>query len=342
MSDKKNKIKYMSRSDIESALSSIGENIRPVNLDAIKAQHPVAPAVKDGSVSEPKADRARGYFVTARKKFVYAVAALLAFAVLAGIPVGAIAYDSANTTELYIDSEESVKLVVSPRGTVRSAELLMSDDADIDIDNDIGNAASAAYQYGALSVISPISALALGSSTSSVAAADSSICDICGKLAELKGKEVSAAVDMVVSYMSDFDMLPDGCELIISTVGKNNSRAGKVAELARAAALKNKKAMLDEDTVTVLENIREAVKNISPAKLKFLKEAMAVSTGYTEKELRAFSAGYLRYLAKSAAGENSGTAVNRRISRYYEIYLRRLEKKAERRKAGNSEAGRGN
>jgi thiaminase len=137
-------------------------------------------------------------------------------------------------------------------------------------------------------------------------------------------------------------MLPDGCELIISTVGKNKNRAGKVAELARSAALAHRSGLLDEATVTVVENIRENIKNISPARQRFLKEAILAGTGYTEEELNSFSAGYLRYLVKLKNEGSYNPSVSRRAEKYYEIYLRRMAKKAAEKENSGRPKGQGN
>lgn len=331
------------RADIESALKNIGERTPQIDLEAVKAAHKVVPAEIIKDTDRPADVRAR-YAVPARRRFAYAIAAMLAIIILAGVPVGAVSYDVANTTELYIDAEDSVKLVVGPFGRVRSAELLSYDDVNIGeltaAAADIGTGkgflfGGQAKGFAALFAVSPAAVMA----TDTLSSTDGNDNEIADRLAELRGKKVSAAVDKLINYLADNDMLPEGCELIISTAGKNNKRAGKVAELARSAALTNQSGLLDGENVTVIENMREAGKNISPAKLRFLKEAIIAGTGYTEEELKNFSAGYLRYLAKIKAGGSESPSVSRRAEKYYEIYLRRLEKKSA--EKGNNGKGKG-
>ncbi len=332
------KNKNLRRADIESALKNIGERTPQIDLEAIKAAHKVVPAEIIKDTDRPAAVRTR-YSVPARRRFAYAIAAMLAIIILAGVPVGAVSYDTANTTELYIDAEDSVKLVVGPLGRVRSAELLSYDDVNIgEITAAAGVGAGKMLMSGGQA--KGFAALAAAVTvTDTLSSTDGNDNEIAGRLAELRGKKVSAAVDTLINYLSENDMLPEGCELIISTAGKNNKRARKVAELARSAALTNPSGRLDGENVTVIENMSEAGKNISPAKQRFLKEAISAGTGYTEEELTNFSAGYLRYLAKIKAGGSENPSVSRRAEKYYEIYLRRLEKKSA--EKGNNGKGKG-
>jgi len=324
------KYKNMRRTDIEKALRNIGERTPKIDLNSIKTAHSVRPI--EGDKINKGITKAITPSLPMRRRIAYAVAAMLAIVIFAGIPVGAISYNAVNTTELYIDAEESVRLVVGPFGRVRGAELLSY---DVEIDEEM----AAAYQpLGTLSVSSLPSMLALSLGETAIdSIVDESVSD---KLKTLKGKKIDTAVDMVINYLAENDMLPEGCEVIISTVGKNDNRAGKVALIARAAALQNKKAMLNDKTVTVLENIKEAVKNVSPAKLKFLKEALLTQTGFTNEELSGFSAGFLRYLAKaSTEGNIDDPQVKRKIEKYYEIYTKRInEKKAASDKSNNSKS----
>jgi hypothetical protein len=102
--------------------------------------------------------------VPARRRFVYAAAMMLALIILAGVPVGAVSYNAANTTELYIDAEDSVKLVVSPFGRVRSAELLQYNGVNPDeitaAAADDSNGAGLMYrqviEFAELAAVSPV------------------------------------------------------------------------------------------------------------------------------------------------------------------------------------------
>ena len=133
---------------------------------------------------------------------------------------------------------------------------------------------------------------------------------------DLKNQKVEEAVAKAVDYLTKKGGINDDDELIISTVCKNNDYAKKIADRAKRGA--EQKA---QGTVIVMAGNNKKLEknnNMSPAKLKYLNEALTLETGYTKEQLESFSTGFLRKLCgysgntdnKENKGNNNGNGNN--------------------------------
>ena len=196
-------------------------------------------------------------------KPIFALAVALCLIVATVFPLSVSLINSLNTL-LYIDAADTVVLSVDYTGKVKAAAI---------VDN---------IQNGQLNALT-------GAKTCAANADD----NIQKTFPNLKNKKVEEAVASAVDYLNKKGSLDDGVELIISTVCKNSGYAKKIADRAKRGA----EQKVSFDTVIVVAgNTKKTEQNMSPAKQKYLNEALTLDTGYTKEQLKSFSAGFLRKL----------------------------------------------
>jgi len=290
-------MKRYSQRKIEKALKDMGRRAPSVDLAAIKAE--CGDKEETAKVlPTPRTYRApRNRFAT-----LAAVACLLLLVLL---PVGGVKLNGAYTTALYIEAEDSVVLTVSPFGKVKGAVWKSS----------TGDTFVASAPQGSLLVLS------------------CSAAEMTAFPVEVNGLDVEEAVDAVIDYMESSALLPEGCEVIISSVAGSEKRAERVAAKAQQAILNNRDTSLDATRV-VVERAAGAVKGEesdvhSPAKEKYLNDLKDIPTSYTEEELKEFSTGYLRYLIRDHKAQKGEMPEEEKPTvendRYYQDYADKVK-----------------
>ena len=226
-----------------------------------------------------------------------------------GAPAGFFAYDAHNTTTVYIETTETAMLTVGASGKVKEVS----------------------YQSGG-------NTLALAEGTSPRLLSDAPA------TADLRGMEGEDAIKLVIDHMTQNGSMEDGCEVVVSTVCKNNERGNKIAERVGQAVREKAEKLIADIAVVVEKNMERKPEKAadgterSPARDRYLSEVMdtLLANGtYTVEELENFSTGFLRYLCAEHDDDDKDMEDKERhpfsdkAKEYYERYKEQYGKKTD-------------